>query len=96
VVIVASVVTARRVRGAAARAWLPAAFAAMHLGWGIGSIIGAVAGLTGRGPRQRGDPPVPLDRSANAESGPEQLVDGGNTSGEPNDDGKVTKVRRIA
>jgi succinoglycan biosynthesis protein ExoA len=95
VLIVASAVTARRVRGAAARAWLPAAFAAMHVGWGIGSIIGAVAGATGRGPRQRGDPPVPLDRSVteNAEQGPEQTLDGGNTSGEPSDD---RKVRRIA
>jgi hypothetical protein len=28
--------TARKVEGASARASLPAAFAAMHLGWGLG------------------------------------------------------------
>ena len=38
VLLAASAATARRVHGAAAKAWLPAAFGAMHLGWGSGSL----------------------------------------------------------
>jgi cellulose synthase/poly-beta-1,6-N-acetylglucosamine synthase-like glycosyltransferase len=38
----ASVLTARRLRESKAKAWVPAAFAAMHIGWGIGFWEGLV------------------------------------------------------
>ena len=38
----ASVITARRLREGKAKAWVPAAFAAMHVGWGIGFWEGLV------------------------------------------------------
>jgi cellulose synthase/poly-beta-1,6-N-acetylglucosamine synthase-like glycosyltransferase len=46
-------VTARKVPAAKEKAMLPAAFVAMHVGWGIGFVRGVAAVLTGRGPRRR-------------------------------------------
>jgi succinoglycan biosynthesis protein ExoA len=50
---IAVAVTARKVASARARAMLPAAFAAMHVGWGVGFLRGLAEAVTGRGPRRR-------------------------------------------
>jgi succinoglycan biosynthesis protein ExoA len=50
---IAVAVTSRRVSTARERAMLPAAFVAMHVGWGIGFVRGMAAVLVGRGPRRR-------------------------------------------
>lgn len=95
VLVVASAVTARRVRGAAAKATLPVAFASMHLGWGIGFLKGLVANATGRGPRRRGDPPAPIERPAVVGAGDptSETVAGDGTAAKRDDD---TTTRRIA
>lgn len=55
----ASILTAPKVAGWRARAWLPAAFAAMHVGWGLGVWQGIWRQVTGRDPntgRRRSSP----------------------------------------
>lgn len=47
-VAVATAVTGRRLDGPAERAWLAPAFAAMHLGWGLGFWSGAARTVAGR------------------------------------------------
>ena len=95
VLIIASVATARRVRGARARASLPLAFGAMHLGWGIGFIEGVITEATGHGPRQRGDPPIPIQgpSTEDDELAAQLSVDAGNPNGGRGDE---KKTRRIA
>jgi succinoglycan biosynthesis protein ExoA len=61
---VAAAVDGRDLRGVAAKAALPAAFAAMHVGWGIGFLKGLAAAAFGRGPRSRGSAPVPIEGTA--------------------------------
>ena len=48
-----AVVTARKVP-MWTRVSLPAAFMAMHLGWGVGFLTGLASAIAGRGPRRRG------------------------------------------
>jgi succinoglycan biosynthesis protein ExoA len=50
---VASALTARKVRGIRARMWIPVAFVAMHLGWGVGFWEGAAGRLAERVARGR-------------------------------------------
>jgi succinoglycan biosynthesis protein ExoA len=49
----ASVVTGRRVHGTKAKAWVPGAFLAMHLGWGLGFWEGLLAERRDRGRTSR-------------------------------------------
>jgi cellulose synthase/poly-beta-1,6-N-acetylglucosamine synthase-like glycosyltransferase len=69
---VAAAVEGRDLRGVAMKAWLPVAFAAMHVGWGIGFLTGLAAAALGRGPSGRGGAPVPIEGPASPSHGNEE------------------------
>ena len=66
---VAAAVEGRDLRGVATKASLPAAFAAMHVGWGIGFLTGLVMAALGRGPSSRGSAPVAIGGPASPSHG---------------------------
>jgi hypothetical protein len=65
----------------------------MHLGWGIGFLRGLVANAMGQGPRQRGDPPAPVEGPADVGTGGRSATVTGTTATDRHDD---TTTRRIA
>ena len=90
---VAAAVEGRDLRGLVAKTTLPAAFAAMHVGWGIGFLKGLVAAALGRGPRRRGSAPLPIEEAVEAE-GPARRD--GSTDRTQHAQGTDTTTRRIA
>lgn len=62
VLVAGSLHTGRHVRGIGAKLWLPAAFAAMHLGWGIGFWTGVAGAARGVRPAVVSRPRPAADR----------------------------------
>lgn len=90
----AAVVEGRHLRGVATKAALPAAFAAMHVGWGIGFLEGLVAAALGRGPRRRGSAPLPIEEAIEEAAGPAHRDEA--TDRTKHAQGTDTTTRRIA
>ncbi len=87
---VASAMNAHRARGGIAKASLPAAFVAMHVGWGLGFIRGLSAAVVGNGPGSRATAPVP---TVDPDGSPTTRSEAGRTHAPPR---SATTMRRIA